>query len=194
MLLLLFTAESFKEGLFLPVARRNKEKETSDASRIRVCAVGSSAVWGNSVIYSPVKFILFNNPGGFCLACSDTVLGKGKNQTPLHYSPSCDFCHMPWNNTACSSAPSLESRFCALAWGRVCSLRGQRLPPATGCHGAATPSPRVATLSRRPSRGHLCPCGVSIPQHGEAGDGAGGPCLSRDVSGSSPGSEQTAEP
>lgn len=65
--------------MFLPMARRNKEKETSDANRITVFAVGSSAIWDNLLIYSPVKLILFTNPGGFRLACSDTALGEGKN-------------------------------------------------------------------------------------------------------------------
>lgn len=90
--------------MFLPVARRNKEKETSNANQIIAYAVSTSAIWGNFMIYNPVKFILFNNPGGFHLACSDTVLGKEKNQTSSHYSLSCDFCHMPWNNNAHSSA------------------------------------------------------------------------------------------
>ena len=83
MLLLLFAVESFKEGMFLPVARRNKEKETLDANWIIVYAVSSSAIWDNFMIYNPVKFILFNNPGGFHLACSDTVLGKGKKKSNI---------------------------------------------------------------------------------------------------------------
>lgn len=72
--------------MFLPVARRNKEKET-DANWSIVYAVSRSAIWDNFMIYNPVEFILFNNPGDFYLACSDTVLGKEKKSNVFALFP-----------------------------------------------------------------------------------------------------------
>lgn len=100
------------------------------------------------MIYNPVKFTLCNNPEGFYLACSDTVLGKEKpNLFALFPALWLLSYTMKLRRVlTCTEAPEPQIPSLFLSWGWVQSPWCQSCPePGATC-------------------GHLCPSWV--PAHG----------------------------
>lgn len=110
---------------------------------MRLSAVSSSAIWDNFMIYNPVQFILCNNPGGFHLACSDTMLGKEKPNIFAIFPALC-LCLTPWSNNGYSPAP------------RPCSFQSH----PCSCQGGCSPCCARAAQSQGPSVATPAPAGL----------------------------------
>lgn len=121
--------------------KKKQRKGNIRCNWMRLSAVSSSAIWDNFMIYNPVQFILCNNPGGFHLACSDTMLGKEKPNIFAIFPALC-LCLTPWSNNGYSPAPrpcSFQSHPCSCQ-GWLQSLLCQSCPEPGAICGHPCPS------------------------------------------------------